>query len=228
MTIAPRARNSPASASTERAAIRVAEPPNIAPVGFYGGGAAIGFPIDGPAARVIAQLPGADAIAIIATIYRALRVARVEAVLDEVAPAPATPLEAKRRFCNLVARATGPDGAWARQAIGAWERRAPYGETLERALGIAAPGRESWHAEERREARDTAICELCDMGYSADKIAEKVRRRHGVTREQPRVSTSREEELLKVICANDPPETERQIRNILNSGGNIRKLNTHF
>lgn len=180
----------------------------------------------GPAASAaILELAPDQQIAIIIEISRAKRAGAAEAkAIEEVpAPPPPTPLAGIRYLRELARSSPGPVGAWFRQILPNYERLAPHGETLERALGISAPGRESWHAQERREARDVAICELSDMGHSADKIAEKVRRRRGVTREQPRVSTSREDELLNVICANAPPETSRQIRNILSSRDNIWK-----
>jgi hypothetical protein len=197
LTIAQRARHSPPGA----------------PAGFSDGEASIGFAIAGRAAEVIAALPGADAAAMILEIYRAMHAARVEPLLDEVAPPPGTPLAAMRRLRRLAARAPGPDGGWLRERLIEYERLASAGASLDVSLGIAAPGRDSWPAEERRERRDEAIRRLGSIGFTAPQIVAAIasHKRRRITNPSP----GEKDRLLDAICAADPPTSEGGVRRIL-------------
>jgi len=206
VTLPQRVRNNPESASTERAAIPVAEPPKIAPVGFSDGEAAIGFPITGAAARIIAALPGADAVAIVVTIYRAMRAAEPPPELAE----PKSPLDALRRLRRLAARVP-----WLSGALERYERNRPIDarETLERILGLSGAGKESWFVEQLRERRDGAIRELASLGLTPAEIETKIARHY---KAKNRTATSREDELLQIISASEPLG-KRQIYNIISA-----------
>jgi hypothetical protein len=87
------------------------------------------------------------------------------------------------------------------------------GATLDHALGLSAPGRDAWWNAERRERRDDAMRELARSGLTALQISTEIvaRRRRRV----PRPSLSEQDRLLDMICASDPPTSEKQIRRII-------------
>jgi hypothetical protein len=126
-----------------------------------------------------------------------------------------TPLEAIRLLRRIAAREAGldEDGRQFADAVARYERFAEIGETLDRAFGLVAPGRDSWWRAERREQRDNAIRELAARGLTAPKISAAIiaRRRRRIA--QP--SLSEQDRLLDAICAGDPPTSERQILRII-------------
>jgi len=145
-------------------------------------------------------------VAIVAEIARALRAGSPPIEIGELE----TPLKNLNRLRRLAAYAPWLDGALRR-----YERNRPRDEreTLDRVLGLAGAGKDSFWIEERRERRDAAVRELHALGRSAPEIQTLIVRRREL--KSHCAPTSREDELLDLICENNPPGTVQQVRNIV-------------
>ena len=133
------------------------------------------------------------------------------------APGPRTPIEAMRALRRIAERLGSDDGdaRWFAELLARYELFAPRGESLDRAFGLAVPGNNAWFNAERRERCDAAICELAKSGILPSEIAKKINRRLCVGNRVSRPGAPREDVLLDLICLNDPPTSEKQIRRII-------------
>jgi len=133
-----------------------------------------------------------------------------------------TPLQAIRALRRIRSRlgTDDHDAAWFSACLARYARFAEHGETLDRALGLVAAGRDSWPTAERRERRDNAMRELADIGLTVSQISTEIAARR--RRRAPRPALSEQDRLLDAICLNDAPKSEKQIRRI------IMNLNDNF
>ena len=143
-------------------------------------------------------------------------------VASTPASGPRTPLDAIRALRRIRDR-LGEDDAdaqWFAESLARYALFDVCGESLARAFGLVpSVGGDSWPALERRERCYAAIRELAKLGRTHSEIATKIRCRLRQRRSAFRPGASREDELLAVICQNDPPTSPDHIKRLIRPSG---------